>query len=61
MSWFAALTVWPEPAGPTCTTVLPTASNTGLAASKSPAAPPTMIDSTPSTAPAVVSGGSGNR
>ena len=52
MSWFAALTVWPEPAGPTCTTVLPTASNTGLAASKSSAAPPTMIESTPSMAPA---------
>ena len=51
MSWFAALTVWPEPDGPTCTMVLPTASKTGAAASKSAAAPPTMIDSTPSIAP----------
>ena len=44
ISWLAALTVWPEPAGPTCTTVLPTASSTGRAASKSSASPPTMID-----------------
>ena len=32
ISWLAALTVWPEPAGPTCTMVLPTASSTGRAA-----------------------------
>ena len=29
MSWLAALTVCPEPCGPTCTMVLPTASKTG--------------------------------
>ena len=52
MSWLAALTVWPEPAGPTCTIVLPTASSTGSAASKSAGSPPTMIDRLPSTAPA---------
>src|SRR5229473_1620194 len=40
-----------DPPGPTWTTVLPTASNTGVAASKSAGAPPTMIDSTPSMAP----------
>src|SRR6201996_2529742 len=51
-SWLAALTVCPEPAGPTGTIVWPTASNTGWAAAKSSAAPPTMIDSVPSTAPA---------
>ena len=49
ISWLAALTVCPEPAGPTCTIVLPTASSTGLAASKSSAAPPTMIDRLAST------------
>src|ERR1700758_4397361 len=38
-------------AGPPCTMVLPTAPKTGAAASKSAAAPPTMIDSTPSMAP----------
>jgi hypothetical protein len=37
MSWFAAFTVWPDPAGPTWTMVFPTASSTGLAASKSAA------------------------
>ena len=52
ISWLAALTVCPEPAGPTCTMVLPTASRIGLAAAKSSAAPPTMIDSVGSTAPA---------
>ena len=45
ISWLAALTVWPEPFGPTWTTVLPTTSKSGLAASKSSASPPTMIDS----------------
>src|SRR6266568_1114883 len=50
MSWFAALTVCPDPAGPTWTTVLPTALNTGAAASKSAAPPPTMIESAPSIA-----------
>ena len=44
ISWLAALTVWPEPAGPTWTMVLPTASSTGRAAAKSSAEPPTMID-----------------
>ena len=52
MSWLAALTVCPEPAGPTWTIVLPTASSTGLAASKSAASPPTMIDRLASIAPA---------
>ena len=51
MSWFAAFTVWPDPAGPTWTMVFPTASSTGLAASKSAASPPTMIDRLASTAP----------
>src|SRR4029079_16107612 len=51
MGGLGALTVWPEPGGPTCTAVLPTASNTGAAAAKSSAAPPTMIESTPSMAP----------
>ena len=31
ISWLAALTVCPEPAGPTWTIVLPTASSTGRA------------------------------
>ena len=44
ISWLAALTVWPAPLGPTCTIVLPTASKTGPASSKSAASPPTMID-----------------
>ena len=52
ISWLAALTVCPEPAGPTWTMVLPTASSTGRASAKSSAAPPTMIDSVPSIAPA---------
>ena len=52
ISWFAALTVWPAPFGPTWTTVLPTASRTGRAASKSSAVPPTMIDSAAFFAPA---------
>ncbi len=52
MSWLAALTVWPEPVGPTCTTVLPTASNTSDAAAKSSAEPPTMIDRAAFLAPA---------
>src|SRR5699024_9491934 len=34
MSWFAAFTVCPEPAGPTCTIVLPTVAKTGFASSK---------------------------
>src|ERR1700754_225945 len=52
MSWLAALTVWPEPDGPTCTMVAPTTSKTGAASVKSSAAPPTMIDKLPSIAPA---------
>ena len=52
ISWLAALTVWPAPLGPTCTIVLPTASKIGLAAAKSSAAPPTMIDSAAFLAPA---------
>ena len=42
----------PRPAGPTWTIVFPTASSTGLAASKSSASPPTMIDRLASIAPA---------
>ncbi|CPU63552.1 Uncharacterised protein [Mycobacteroides abscessus] len=45
------MTVWPEPFGPTCTTVLPTTSRNGLAASKSSGVPPTMIDSAALIAP----------
>ena len=52
MSWLAALTVWPAPLGPTRTTVFPTASKTGLAASKSARSPPTMMDSAAFFAPA---------
>jgi hypothetical protein len=52
INWLAAFTVCPDPAGPTCTIVFPTASSTGRAAAKSPACPPTMIDRLPSTAPA---------
>ena len=52
ISWLAALTVWPEPAGPTWTMVLPTASRTAWPRSKSAASPPTMIDSVASIAPA---------
>ena len=52
MSWFAALTVCPEPAGPTCTIVLPDRVEHGRAASKSSASPPTMIDRLASIAPA---------
>ena len=37
ISWLAALTVCPEPFGPTWTTVLPTTSRSGLAAAKSSA------------------------
>src|SRR5450759_1321906 len=51
MSWLEALTVWPDPAGPTWTTVRPTASSTGCAAAKSSAEPPTMIERTASMAP----------
>ena len=52
ISWLAAFTVWPAPLGPTCTIVLPTASKTALASSKSAASPPTMMDSTALRAPA---------
>src|SRR3954453_20915634 len=52
MSWLAALTVWPPPLGPTRTTVLPTASKTGRAASKSARSPPTMMDRAAFFAPA---------
>src|SRR6266508_4260936 len=63
MSWLAALTVWPEPTGPTCTIVLPSDSRMGSAASKSSAAPPTMIERVASTAPASppLTGASRNR
>lgn len=52
ISWLAAFTVWPEPCGPHSTMVLPSARRMGWAASKSACSPPTMIDSTASTAPA---------
>src|SRR5699024_9308531 len=51
MSWFAAFTVCPDPAGPTCTIVLPTVSKMGLASSKSAASPPTMMDNAALIAP----------
>ncbi len=52
ISWLAAFTVCPEPCGPHRTIVFPSASNSGLASSKSAWSPPTMTDSTASTAPA---------
>src|SRR5674476_1279848 len=51
ISWFAAFTVCPAPEGPTCTTVLPTASRMGSASATSASLPPTMIDRVASTAP----------
>ncbi|CAM5435655.1 3D-(3,5/4)-trihydroxycyclohexane-1,2-dione hydrolase [Streptomyces hirsutus] len=52
ISWLAAFTVCPQPCGPHRTMVLPSTSNSGFAASKSACSPPTMMDSTASTAPA---------
>ncbi len=51
-SWLAALTVWPEPLGPTWTTVPPTVSNSGFASAKSASLPPTMIERVALRAPA---------
>ncbi len=52
ISWLAALTVCPDPFGPTCTMVLPTTCRMGSASAKSSAVPPTMIDSAALIAPA---------
>ena len=51
MIWFATLQVWPEPTGPTSVMVLPIASNSGLARSKSASEAPTMMVSVPAFAP----------
>jgi hypothetical protein len=51
ISWFAAFTVWPEPGGPTSTTVVPTALRIGCTASKSGRSAPTMMERVPSMAP----------
>ena len=51
ISWLAAFTVWPEPGGPTSTTVEPTASRIGFTSSKSARSAPTMIERVASTAP----------
>ena len=51
ISWFAALTVWPAPLGPTWAMVLPTTSRIGLAAAKSASVAPTMMDSVAFIAP----------
>src|SRR5690606_32130372 len=51
-SWLAALTVCPDPASPTRTTVVPIAPSRSRQRSTASAGPPTMIDSVPSRAPA---------
>jgi hypothetical protein len=50
ISWFAALTVCPEPGGPTSTTVVPIVSKMDFTSSKSARTAPTMIDSVASVA-----------
>ena len=49
--WLQALAVWPAPAWPSRTIVLPITSNSGRARSNASEGPPTMIDSVPSRAP----------
>ena len=48
--WFASLVTFPAPCAPHRTADLPTTSNKGLARSKSPAPPPTMIARSPDIA-----------
>ena len=50
---FNALTAWPDPTGPTCTTLVPIRLSNGSARAKSAASPPAMIASLPDSAPPI--------